>query len=372
MRPVFPSVLFAAAGVKAAASSSPPSPQASSARLNAFHIFNSVHSAMREWGSSLHHNGMALIPAVVPRGTLLYHGRFFNATPAAPEWLAFELDHAVYFASSRRLWLEPPFPLFSSHSSSSSSSSPLFHRGDDDNFDHELRRQTQQQQQQQRPILSTDTPPDPHTRDETSRIHGYLHTFRAARDLSLLYLDGTSAARTPVGTLDTQDLILRLVTDDNKNNNHDDEQSKSDDAMIRAQEVCNVSHRMGLRRGDPDGMRIRNHLLPRFLFLFLFPFPFNFSGKQKQKQTRKRKKRPRNNKHNTHPQTRHLALPSKRDMESRRGADLPLGQGREPAVPRRRGDRSGQGEAGFQQDGFRVLVSRERDQSGFRLVVGGT
>ncbi|KAK3375849.1 hypothetical protein B0T24DRAFT_617161 [Lasiosphaeria ovina] len=44
------------------------------ARHNGFHIFNAVHSALRQWGSSLNHNGLLLFLATVPNDILLYHG----------------------------------------------------------------------------------------------------------------------------------------------------------------------------------------------------------------------------------------------------------------------------------------------------------
>lgn len=37
---------------------------------------------------------------------------------------------------------------------------------------------------------------------------GYLHSYRTAKDLRLLYIDGTSAGKSRVGTLDSQDRIL--------------------------------------------------------------------------------------------------------------------------------------------------------------------
>jgi hypothetical protein len=41
---------------------------------NANYIFNSVHHAMRQWGSSLDHNGMSIFLATVPADTEFYHG----------------------------------------------------------------------------------------------------------------------------------------------------------------------------------------------------------------------------------------------------------------------------------------------------------
>ncbi|GME41557.1 hypothetical protein BKCO1_320003 [Neofusicoccum parvum] len=45
---------------------------------NANHVFNAIHSSMRQWGSSLNHNGMSFFLASVPEGTQFYHGRSSN------------------------------------------------------------------------------------------------------------------------------------------------------------------------------------------------------------------------------------------------------------------------------------------------------
>jgi hypothetical protein len=55
-----------------------------------------------------------------------------------------------------------------------------------------------------------DKSPWPPRRPDPSRPwRGYLHTYEARRDLKLLYVDGMGAAKCPMGTLDTQDLVLR-------------------------------------------------------------------------------------------------------------------------------------------------------------------
>ncbi|KAI9324715.1 hypothetical protein DFJ73DRAFT_955060 [Zopfochytrium polystomum] len=61
-------------------------------------VFNAVHDAMRQWGSSVHHNGMTVFPATVPKGVLFYHGSPRKETPKVPEWLAYEIEHAEMFA----------------------------------------------------------------------------------------------------------------------------------------------------------------------------------------------------------------------------------------------------------------------------------
>ncbi len=65
---------------------------------NANHIFNAIHSSMRQWGSSLNHNGMSFFPAVVPAGTQFYHGRGAEEPVQGLEWLAYEPEHALGFS----------------------------------------------------------------------------------------------------------------------------------------------------------------------------------------------------------------------------------------------------------------------------------
>src|SRR3954468_7465721 len=69
---------------------------------HANHIFNAIHSSMRQWGSSLNHNGMSFFLATVPAGTRLYHGGSTRDPVIGPEWLAFEAEHALMFARPRR------------------------------------------------------------------------------------------------------------------------------------------------------------------------------------------------------------------------------------------------------------------------------
>ncbi|KAF9878191.1 hypothetical protein CkaCkLH20_04229 [Colletotrichum karsti] len=192
-----PAVLSASAS--APASQRPPSPakfapSPEHARENAPHVFNAVHSAMRQWGSSIHHNGLGVIPATVPRGTLLYHGARRNETPAAFEWLAFEMEHSEGFARSWRGGdgfrpPRPPGPPGKGHRP------PGW--GDDKDGQR---------------VLTGDDDDDGHhapTGEPASR--GYFHTYRANRDLKLLYIDGMGAGKTNMGTLDTQDFLLRGV-----------------------------------------------------------------------------------------------------------------------------------------------------------------
>ncbi|RYP82231.1 hypothetical protein DL769_001725 [Monosporascus sp. CRB-8-3] len=183
-------------------------PSHETARQNSFHIFNSIHSAMRQWGSSLNHNGMAMIPVTVPKGSLFYHGTHRNLTagpPSGPEWLAFEIEHSEVFAFSFRFndsvsGSRPWYPL----TFSTSDNQAVIERS---------------------PLESVDT-------SSEKNVRGYLHTYQASRDLKLLYVDGSSAGSSDMGMLDTQDLILRSM------------RSPSDkppwDEDDRAKELCGV------------------------------------------------------------------------------------------------------------------------------------
>lgn len=186
----------------------PHHPDISAARQNAFAIFNAVHSAMRQWGSSLHHNGMSFYLAQAPEGSVFYHGGFTATRPTTFEWLAFEFEHAANFAQSWEgrpashlydvlLWRQfARFRVLEETGSPSiasqfdSSQQPLSiltpEAGDDDDN-----------------RAPPGGPPNP---DYVFR--GYFQTYRANRNLNLVYIDGEGAAKCPLGTMDSQDLIL--------------------------------------------------------------------------------------------------------------------------------------------------------------------
>ncbi|KAI1378389.1 hypothetical protein F4677DRAFT_393824 [Hypoxylon crocopeplum] len=150
-------------------------PTLDSARENGPQIFNGLHDAMREFGSALHHNGMSLFPAVIPEGVLLYHGTHTAEVPKSYEWLAFEIEHAEGFSRSR---VKRP------------------NSTDGDQFLHPL-------------ILANDI-----SQKEPPRLPppwdqpGHLHIYQAERPLNVLYIDGTAAGKTDMGTCDTQDILL--------------------------------------------------------------------------------------------------------------------------------------------------------------------
>lgn len=138
---------------------------------NANHIFNAIHSSMRQWGSSWYHNGMSFFLASVPAGTQFYHGTPDNNRVNGTEWLAFEPQHALFFAHPRGQ--RPGRPPHHKRSFGSP--------GQD--------------------ILEE-------TVEDGDDRYGYLHTYSATKNLRLLYIDGLSAAKTDMGTLDSQDRVL--------------------------------------------------------------------------------------------------------------------------------------------------------------------
>lgn len=151
-------------------------------------IFNAVHSSMRQWGSSVYHNGMSFFLASVPAGTLLYHGTQKKEPVTGIEWLAFEPEHSLVFAGMRP---GPPPPHGEKRSDTQK---PLFRKKDEG---------------------------------------GYLHTYAAAKDLRLLYIDGMSAGKTKNGTMDSGD---RILLNDTVGQDHMMDERK------RAEGLCQLIH----------------------------------------------------------------------------------------------------------------------------------
>ncbi|KAI0107460.1 hypothetical protein GGR51DRAFT_515562 [Nemania sp. FL0031] len=148
------------------------------ARVRAPQIFNAVHNAMRQWGSSLHHNGMSFFLATVPKGVLLHHGNGSPVSPSQPEWLAYEIEHAELFARGR--WNGPGGgpgrgPGGSPGGGPGGRSQEVLEAADDDDEDN----------------------------------YGYLHVYQTTRPMRYIYIDGMGGGKTSMGTLDSQDLILR-------------------------------------------------------------------------------------------------------------------------------------------------------------------
>ncbi|OQE83232.1 hypothetical protein PENNAL_c0033G08082 [Penicillium nalgiovense] len=187
MRPPSLLPLFGFLGLSCALSTAPDNESVK----NANHIFNVIQDSMRQWGSSLHHNGVSFFLAGVPAGTQFYHGTSKASPVNGTEWLAFEPEHAMVFARPRR---GPP---------------PHLPLDDPDTERHggghgELRKREHHEKDEKHHGPPGGRPPKGSDENEA----GYLHTYAAAKDLRLLYLDGMSAAKSSKGTLDSQDAVL--------------------------------------------------------------------------------------------------------------------------------------------------------------------
>lgn len=182
---------------------------------NANHIFNAIHSSMRQFGSSLNHNGMTAFIATVPEGTHLYHGTGLSERVNGTEWLAFEPEHALAFARPQR---KPPGPSDNNEGRHGeirlkqetsrrerSSQRPRKNRTPAPDSFHSNEAEPRHANEQKQNPMSLESNDRAGSDDEA---HGYLHTYRAKHDLRLLYLDGQSAAKSDKGTLDLQDYVL--------------------------------------------------------------------------------------------------------------------------------------------------------------------
>ncbi|KAI0829498.1 hypothetical protein F5Y06DRAFT_290835 [Hypoxylon sp. FL0890] len=121
---------------------------------------------------------MSLFPAVIPEGVLLYHGTHTRDVPKGFEWLAFEIEHAENFARGR--WRRP----------NDTDGEP--HPGPP-HFGMNM------------PLQVDEAPPN---RPPFETGEGHLHIYQAERPLNVLYIDGTAAGKTDMGTVDTQDILL--------------------------------------------------------------------------------------------------------------------------------------------------------------------
>jgi hypothetical protein len=169
------------------------------ARRNAFRIFNTDHSAMRQWGSS---NGLSFFLTTIPEGNLFYHGSISPGLPDRFEWLAFEIEHASAFGqsvdSSSDDRDDSPDFWTSQLSNSETREAPTFHM--------DLSQVAVSSNNQDRPDLNSGEdkaklkpplylPPPP--------SRGYFQTYRGERPLKLVYIDGMAAPKTMHGTLDS-------------------------------------------------------------------------------------------------------------------------------------------------------------------------
>jgi hypothetical protein len=168
----------------------------------------------------LNQNGMSFFPARIPNNTHLYHGTHTPDAVRGMEWLAFEIEHAEMFSHSRRdrpPGYRPGEPGRPGRPGEPGGGRPpppmeldwvetldeMYSMGDDD----------------------------------LDIMEGYLHIYRTTRPLTnLLYIDGMSAGKTSMGTLDTQDLVLRNSSDGNPTGGD----------YVRGQELCTLGAEWGI------------------------------------------------------------------------------------------------------------------------------
>lgn len=183
-------------------------PSLDAAKSRGPQIFNAVHDSMRQWGASLHHNGMSLFLATVPEGVILHHGNNNENSPIDPDWLAYEIEHAEGFARGRGPpgggkrpgpgHGGPPRPPVLASMEYGMGQAPLVN-------EHAYLEPKSNEPGEEPPM---------------SGKGGWLHTYRTTRPLRYLYVDGMGGGKTSMGTLDSQDYLLRgtreIFNDDEK------------------------------------------------------------------------------------------------------------------------------------------------------------
>ncbi len=184
-------------------------PTVESARARAHPIFRAINNAGRQWGSAMNHNGFSFFPAIIPAGTVMYHGSRSEEAPKTFEWLAFEIEHAEGFAIDVD-FVPPRDPK----------------KGDEDKAKGKDMSAAQK-------ILrrSNNTEDDGKWRNKP----GYVQTHQATKDLHVLYIDGMSAGKTNMGTMDAELYVLY-----GKKNEHFE-----DGEFTRAKVICDLLQEWG-------------------------------------------------------------------------------------------------------------------------------
>ncbi|KAJ7865351.1 hypothetical protein B0H14DRAFT_3107448 [Mycena olivaceomarginata] len=63
-------------------------------------VFDNGNAMLQHWTHTRYRNGHSIIPATVPVGTLLYHGRGDTELPTHPEWTAIDPEHSFPFCGA--------------------------------------------------------------------------------------------------------------------------------------------------------------------------------------------------------------------------------------------------------------------------------
>lgn len=209
-------------------------------------IFNSIHDSMRQLGSSINYESRCAFLATVPAGVRLYHGTSKEVPPAAGlKWLAFEPEHAMMFSHPAEHW-STAFEKEKGAEEPEDRGVPDADRdqvpirnspGDSDlRITAEIAVDDLLSQDDHIAAAAAAAPERPSslwTKFKDNDGWGYLHTYSTTHPLRLLYVDGTSAAKTTLGTLDFQD---RIILQDRFSLG-----TNLDDDNIRAAELCRVA-----------------------------------------------------------------------------------------------------------------------------------
>jgi len=134
--------------------------------------------------------------------------------PGGFEWLAFELEHSEAFAVGQPPPKRPERP----------------EQDPPEGLElRDLAGREQMRLQQGDCPLEIDDPP-------REFCQGYLQTYIATRDLNILYVDGTSAGKGIMGTMDMQDYVIRDQDDDDLNSDPRRRPMMGD--LVRAEDLC--------------------------------------------------------------------------------------------------------------------------------------
>ncbi|KAH3687700.1 hypothetical protein WICPIJ_001323 [Wickerhamomyces pijperi] len=164
---------------------------------NASAIFNTVNNVLSPKGSEINPVGVSFFPGVIRQGTFLYHGtsKLYSPIPESYEWIALDYEFSLNFIDRRR--------------GRGGAGGPDGPGGPDHDHD---------DKKNQPP-----PPPPPPGRHGGPRHGGppeeggipTLLTFTADRDLKVVLLDGSSAAKTTkTGEMDTQSILAGLSAEE--------------------------------------------------------------------------------------------------------------------------------------------------------------
>lgn len=150
--------------------------------VNSTTLFNSIFAALRQAGSDIHPIGLSYFPAIIPKGTLMYHAGKPDI-PTGLEWLAMDHEFSYNFGVKSAKYGR-------NASKSQKHGPPGGFKPPNDNKSGE-----------------TAAP----KKDFKDGKNHFL-TFKATRDLTkFLYFDGASAAKTESGEMDTQKLLSDII-----------------------------------------------------------------------------------------------------------------------------------------------------------------